>query len=322
MDNLTHTLAGLMMSRAGIDRKIPRAAAIMTISANIPDIDVVSLAGGPLAYLQWHRSYAHSLICSPLMALLSLLIVFAIWRTPFSWLAYFYALLGVLSHLALDWTNTYGIRLFLPFSEKMPRLDVTSVIDPWIWCILLLAVAAPALSRMVGVEIGSKKSAGPKRAWAWIALVALCSYEGARYAAHARALALMNTRLFNGAVPRRLAAIPGANPLRWRGIAEGGDFVAILPMDLTAQFDPSAARIDYPAPSGPAIEAAKRTRAFQVFGAFSQLPFWKITSLADAKQVELIDLRFGTPERPGFEARAVVDSTGAVRQSRFTFGGP
>ena len=60
MDNLTHSLVGWMLSRAGIDRKIPRAAPLMIVAANIPDLDVVSLAGGPLSYLTWHRSYTHA----------------------------------------------------------------------------------------------------------------------------------------------------------------------------------------------------------------------------------------------------------------------
>ncbi len=81
-------------------------------------------------------------------------------------------------------------------------------------------------------------------------------------------------------------------------MAEGEEFVVIVPVDLTEEFDPSAGRLEYNATSSPAIDAAKRTPAFEVFGRFSQLPFWKITSFGDAIRVELIDLRFGTPEHP------------------------
>ena len=48
----------------------------------------------------------------------------------------------MLSHLALDWTNVYGIRLLLPFSGRFLHLDMTDVVDPWILLLLLLAVAA------------------------------------------------------------------------------------------------------------------------------------------------------------------------------------
>jgi inner membrane protein len=317
MDNVTHSLVGLMMSRAVATRP-PRAAVMMILAANLPDIDVVSGLGGALSYIEWHRSYTHSLAFAPLMALIPLLMV---WR--FSVLGYAMSLAGVLSHLVLDWTNVYGIRMLLPFSHRWLRLDQTDVVDPWILAILLLAVAAPALARMVGSEIGSKKSAGPSRGWAWFALLAVLTYDGARFAAHQRALGVMGAHLFNGAIPNRLTAVPNRqNPWRWRGIAEAEGFVDIVPIDLATEFDPSGGRVDYTTAPNSAIEAARRTRPFEIFGSFNQLPFWKVTPVVDGTLVELIDLRFGTPENPGFEARAVVDASGEAHEAKFTFGNP
>jgi inner membrane protein len=318
MDNVTHTLVGLMMSRAGIDRRIPRAAGIMMIAANIPDIDIVSGLGGTLAYLKWHRSYTHALAFAPVMALIPLAIF-----TVFSTRAYLFSLLGVLSHLGLDWTNAYGIRLYLPFSGRWLRLDQTDVVDPWIWLALFLALGAPALARLVSGEISSKKTTGPKLGWAWFALLGISVYEGARFTLHARAIAVMNARLFNGSPAVRLTAIPSRwTPIHWRGIVEGDGFVEIVPVNLSEAFDPSAARVDHPAPPSPEVEDAKRTPAFQEFGAFCQLPFWKATAVEGGTQVELIDLRFGSPQEPGFEARAIVDSSGVVHDSQATFGAP
>ena len=56
MDNLTHSLTGLMLSQAGLNRFYPRATLLLVISANIPDIDFVAIAGGPLYYFEQHRS--------------------------------------------------------------------------------------------------------------------------------------------------------------------------------------------------------------------------------------------------------------------------
>src|SRR5581483_953507 len=187
MDNLTHSLMGLMMSRAGIDRRARRAAVLMILAANAPDIDVISLAGGALTYLKWHRSYTHSIAAAPLMAVFPVLLLWLFRVRPTIW-AYLFSLLGVLSHLALDWTNVYGVRLLLPFSSAWLRLDQTDVVDPWIWAVLLLAIGAPALARLVGSEIGAKAGSGPRRGWAWFALTAVLAYNGARSAAHARAL--------------------------------------------------------------------------------------------------------------------------------------
>src|ERR1700722_5732632 len=128
-----------MLSRSGIDRKDARAAPMMMIAANLPDIDAVAFFGGPVAYLTWHRSYPHALIFAPLMALIPPLLFLIFGRQRISLWAYGASLIGVMSHLALDWTNPFGIRLLLPFSDRWLRLDITDVVDPWILAILFLA---------------------------------------------------------------------------------------------------------------------------------------------------------------------------------------
>jgi len=322
MDNLTHSLVGLMMSRAGMDRRVPKAAALMILAANAPDIDVVSSLGGALNFLKWHRSYTHALAVAPLLALGPLVVMMLFRLRPSLW-AYLFSLLGVLSHLLLDWTNIYGIRMLLPFSAEWLRLDQTDVVDPWIWGLLILAVAAPGLARLVSSEIGAKAGAGPRRGWAWFALIAILGYEGARYAAHSRALAVMGAHIYNGTIAKRLTAVPDRmSPWRWRGIAEGEGFIDIVPVNLGAEFDPSDGRIDYEAEPNPVVDIARKTPAFEGFAQFCRLPFWKVTPLVDGTRVEMIDLRFGSPENPGFEASAVVDASGQAHDAKFTFGQP
>ena len=68
------------------------------------------------------------------------------------------------------------------------------------------------------------------------------------------------------------------------------------------------------------IAAASRTAAFEAFARFNQVPFWKVTPLTDGTLVELVDLRFGSPEHPGFEATAVIDATGVAHESQVSFG--
>src|ERR1044071_456561 len=153
MDNVTHTLVGLMFSRAGgFSRGQARAekgasVAIMP-AANAPDMDTYNFFTDSLTYLQVRRGYTHALLFAPLVALVPLLLVKAFTRTRFtltSLATYAGCLIAVLSHLLLDWTNVYGVRLMLPFNAKWYRLDSTDIIDPVILGILLLAVSAPAL---------------------------------------------------------------------------------------------------------------------------------------------------------------------------------
>ena len=199
-------------------------------------------AWGSLAYLNYHRHLTHSLVMEPVMALLPLLIVRLVTRKPIEWKnAYLVSLIGVASHLALDLTNVYGVRLLLPFSARWLRLDITSVIDPWIWGVFLLAVIGPALSRLIGSEIGERSR--PSRAPAIFALAFLLLYNCARVVVHERALAILDSRIYNGAPPRRVAAFPSPyNPFAWRGLVEGDSFYSLIDFNILEIFDPTDRR--------------------------------------------------------------------------------
>jgi len=323
MDNITHTLTGLMLSRAGLDRGAKGDALMIMLAANTPDLDAFGFFTNSLTYLEVHRGYLHSLVLSPLVALIPLLVVKLAVRTRITISSYLACLIGVLSHLVLDWTNVYGIRLMLPFSSRWYHLDITDVVDPIILGILILALAGAGLSTLVSSEMGAKKTSGPKRAWAWFALVGLLAYDGARWAAHARVVATIDARNYQGAPAKRVYAFPvRLSVLRWRGVVEGEGFVDEDPVDLAKDFDPESGTIDYAAAWSPAMEAARATRPFQVFERFNQVPFWRVLPLEDAVRVELIDLRFGSVLEPGFEASAIVAQDGTVMNQSFSFGRP
>jgi len=285
------------------------------LAANVPDIDGVYWFGGALPYIEHHRTYTHSLTFLPLMALLPMLLV----RATFSWRAYLASMAAVLSHLLLDCTNFYGVPLALPFSSHWFRLDTVNIVDFWIWAILIGALWATALFSRVNGEIRPGSNPGARRAWAWAALLALLAYEGGRWIAHDRALRVMAGQVYEGAPPRRVTALPDAvNPVAWRGVVEGDGFAMILPVNLVGTYDPGAGRLYREAPHISAMDAALGTRPFQVLRGFSQLPFWKVTPMAEGLRVELIDLRFGSPDMPGFVAvAAIVDPMGKVLRSGF-----
>jgi inner membrane protein len=330
MDNLTHTAVGLFLSRAGLNRLTPSATPILLIAANFPDADVVSAAGGWLTYLHYHRHITHSLVMLPVLALLAVAAVRFIGRRPVNWVgAFIAACVGLLSHLMLDWTNIYGIRMFLPFSAEWLRLDTTSVVDLWIWAVCLLGIAGPFLSRLVGNEIasGGAKARHHGRGFATFALLFILAYNSGRGVLHARATAALSSRLYEGAAPESVFAAPDAwNPFLWRGVvATSGAFV-VQDLNLAAP-DPLSAHpaIFHKPDPDPAIDASRRTHTFQEFLRFNQLPLWRVTTwpqLENGRQVEVFDMRFGTPVAPGFMAKAIVDGRGQVVQSDFTFGIP
>jgi len=63
MDALTHSLVGLTSAKAGLERLSPGAVAVCILSANAPDIDVVSgFFGGRWTLLHHHRGVSHSIV--------------------------------------------------------------------------------------------------------------------------------------------------------------------------------------------------------------------------------------------------------------------
>jgi inner membrane protein len=319
MDNLTHSAVGFFLSRAGLNRWTPASTAILLLAANAPDIDVVMAAGASLNYIHYHRHLTHSLIAMPVMAAACVLLVRLFWRKEFRWGAGFAAaLIGVASHLLLDSTNVYGIRLLLPFSESWQRLDISSVVDLWIWAALLLGIAGPFLARLVGGEItsGSLRDRYPGRGGAFFALGFLLLYDCGRGVLHARAMATLESRIYRGVAPLRVAAIPDAiNPLHWRGLVETADFYAVPDINLAGEFDPTRAEVIPKPDPDPAIDAASRTPTFRQFLRFVQYPLWRVLVVPDqegAKEVRLSDLRFGN-----FVARAIVDARGKVTNESF-----
>lgn len=148
MDPLAHTLTGAALAGAGLRDATPRAAATLILAANAPDIDVLATIGGEYFMLAFRRGWTHG----PLAVLLLPPIVAGLvlgydraeralrregnrQRTragPVFGLAF----LGVLTHPMLDWLNTYGIRLLMPFSERWFYGDALFIADPWLWLLL------------------------------------------------------------------------------------------------------------------------------------------------------------------------------------------
>jgi inner membrane protein len=320
MDNLTHSLTGLALARAGLDRLTPRASLILLLAANTPDIDIITAWGGAHVYLDHHRGITHSLLALPLVAALPPLVA---WR--FTWGAYLASTVGVLTHLLMDWTNIYGIRLLTPVSERWFRLDIISVVDPWIWAVLILTTLWPLLARLVSGEIssGARMQSKPGVGLARVALVLLLIYAGARFILHERALAVLDSRLWLGRAPVHVAAFPTlANPMAWTGLVEVSHAWVQVPMNLARNSEPGEPTVFYKSPPD---EIASRTAPFAAFLRFSQFPIWRSLPAPGAEGgqiVEASDLRFGVPGEGRFAAIAKVSESGKVLESRFQFGPP
>ena len=181
MDNLTHSLAGAVLGQMGLKKKTGLGMATLIIAANIPDIDAVATLLGGVQHLALRRGITHGPIAMLVLPLLltGVMIWFDRWQTKRGkrpadrlpihkgWLLAL-AYIGCLSHPALDWLNSYGIRLLEPFSSQWFYGDSIFIIDIWIWAAFIAGVW---LSRR-----REKKGGSHWQRPAWISFAAVCAY--------------------------------------------------------------------------------------------------------------------------------------------------
>ena len=156
MDNVTHTLAGLVAARAALYLRSRHATrhsaalpwATLTASAfanNAPDLDFLyrGITPGKLGYLLHHRGHTHTLLATPALALFCLVLVAGLLRLHGQQLPRreWGFLLGVsvaggVLHVAMDFGNNYGVHPFWPIDNHWYYGDAIFIVDPWLMLVL------------------------------------------------------------------------------------------------------------------------------------------------------------------------------------------
>jgi inner membrane protein len=330
MDNVTHTLTAVALSHAGLGRKTRLATLTLIVAANLPDVDVVWSFGGGAAYLEHHRGITHSILGVSLLACLLAGVVFGLGRRlkpkpgpalSLRWLLIL-SFVGTASHLLMDFTNSYGVRPFLPFSARWYASDIMFIFDPLLLLLLLLGLGLPLLLRLVSEEVGVRKS---RPAWgAILALGALLSLWGLRAVAHRRALNFLEAQTYAGEEPRRVGAFPSpANPFGWTGVIETSAAYDVLPVDVLASDVDARSAQEFRKPeASPALAAALKTRTGGIFMDFARFPWAQVEAGDSGYDVQIRDLRFATASAAGgFLAEIELDKNLVVRSESFTFRG-
>lgn len=312
------------MGRAGLNRKTALATATLTLAAEAPDLDVLSRFGGSAFGLNHHRGFTHSFLGVPIVALAVVGFFYLLWRLrgrktrnpnlPPRWgLLFAYACLAGLSHILLDYTNNYGVRPFWPFSERWYSGDIVFIVDPILLVVLALGLILPALFSLINEEIGvrNRAQAMPRgRLAATVALVAVFAWWGLREYEHGRAVAVLQSRNYNGADEIRASAYPHpVSPFRWYGVVETPAFFATMDIDsLIPEVDPEGQmEIRYKPEETPVTLAAKKTYLGRVYLSWAQYPITETEQLennpannnAAAYAVHFRDLRYEDPTQRG-----------------------
>lgn len=187
MDNVTHSLAGLLIAEAGgrlrarqtdsepSNRFRMFAAISSMLTANLPDADLLfsGTGGDRLWYMLHHRGHTHTAIGVLLGAVLMWSAASLVWRwrarawperADARWL-FGVLLVSALSHLVLDWTNSYGVHPFWPFNNRWIYGDSVFIVEPWFWVVSVPALVAASGNRVARVLLSLVLLAGLGLAW-------------------------------------------------------------------------------------------------------------------------------------------------------------
>jgi inner membrane protein len=180
MDTVTHGLTGWLVARALPDdwkgEHPAIATAVVALGSVLPDADNAASLLGSALYLRVHRGLSHSLLGISVSSLVLALLFACFGKWKDTKRLFLLALLGQVSHVALDLLNAYGTQVFQPFSDARLSLDLLFVVD------LLfsgIVIAGIALSR------------GGKSGRARVAMASLAVYVGIAALLHGRAVDLV-----------------------------------------------------------------------------------------------------------------------------------
>ena len=345
MDPVAHTLVGATLAETGLRRVTAKATPALLIGANLPDVDGIAMAWGRDAGLLFRRGWTHGVLA---MGVLPLLLAGGLWAwhrwrpprdgpplRPGPLLGL--CALGVWSHPLLDWLNTYGVRLLMPFSERWFYGDAVFIIDPWMWLMagaavvlagsasrpsavawVVLATAAsglvlgrgsvPLVAKVVwllgvGLVVAARLRRGPTPAAPRVALACIAGlalYVGAMLEGSAWARDQVTKVLgAEGLKPERLmvGALP-ARPFAREGVALAQGHYHLFEVDRLRE--EAVRRLYPPVPiSGrdPVIDAALRSSSVRGFLGWVRFPHYTVEANGDGHRVWLRDLRYATPEQ-------------------------
>ncbi len=333
MDNITHTLTGLALANAGLNRKTRFATAALLIGSNLPDIDVLWSLGGGATYLKYHRGITHSILGGAVLAALLAAVIYALGRRAAPpgksgpalearWM-FLVCLIALEGHVLMDFSNAYGTRLFLPFSSRWYAWDIMFIFDPVLLAILIAGFALPALFRLISEEVGARKP-GFRRG-AIVSLTLMVLLWGLRDVAHRRVVEQLDSHTYGDQNPIQVGAFPSpANPFEWIGVVETESAYHIIPASaLDSDVDAEHAKALFKPEVTPPLEAAEKTQAASVFLDFARDPWANVQETDKGYDITIRDLRFYSPRerRPGFVAEIVLDKDLKVISQSFSFVG-
>ena len=301
------------MARAGLNRKSALATATLVIGAEAADADMVGYFHGPVFGFAHHRGITHTFVGVPLVAAAVVLLMYGVHRLRRHWrptlpeprwtVLFWLACLASVVHIALDYTNNYGVRPFEPFSYKWYAWDIIFILEPVLLAILIAGLVVPGFFRLINEEIGPRQKGPHGRLGATLALIGVLIVWGVRDFEHRRALAAVEARLYDDSVPLSAGIFPyWVNPFKWYAVAETrNSYERMLVDSLTPEVDPGGQiEVQYKPEETPITLAAKRSYLGRVYLDWARYPYTETQELSPPGSgyvVTFHDARYAYPGR-------------------------
>ena len=315
MDVGTHALASLALSRA-IFPRAPRLLWAWTIPTGvIADVDAFSAFISPSAYLNWYRTYTHSLLASLIVAFI-FSAGYRVWasRDLISRLSaatvFVAVLLAQWLHLAMDAAQWQGVELFWPVNSARIAKDWLPTIDPWIVTILVVAIVLPEFFHLIGSEIGAKDTRPRGFVGAIVGLAMVASYIGLRAELRAAAVAQMQNRSYAAELPRQVAAFSDfVSLVTWHGVADTESALHLVTVHINSSrrssLDPGINL--FKPEANPLLQAAQGTEAAKYFLRVARFPKATVQKMDTGSEVQIRDLCYAAAGEVKRETMLTVD---------------
>jgi inner membrane protein len=291
MDNVCHALAGAALADAGFRQRTRFATSALVIASNLPDVDVlVFLTGTPS--VAFRRGWTHGPLAQALLPVLLTagFLLLDRWRPPGAQAAarvharsmLLLCYVGVILHVAMDWLNTYGVRLLMPFSGRWFYGDSIFIIDPWLWLTLAAGIVLARRTRRLS----------PARTALILSAIYILAMIASARAARATVLETWTTA--HGGPPAALMVGPAPiNPLQKIVIVDAGEYYE------RGRFTWIGARVDFNPQripkndTDPAAVQARNDPSFRAILTWARFPVYEITRVENGTRVTISDMRFG-----------------------------
>lgn len=317
---------GAALGKAGLARRTTLGMSTLVIANNLPDIDVAVFATNTLV-MSFRRGWTHGVLAQAVLPLVLTGVMLAYDRlvlqrtlrlstsretrdvarsgqglspAKFGELALL-AYIGVLAHVFMDFLNSYGVRLLMPFSDRWFYGDALYIVDPWLY--LALGFGWWLASRRQ--KRGDADAAQPARIGVAIATVYMAVMLGSNLLARAEVQGGL-VRAGRPASTRFMVTPVLVNPFKREVVIDAGGRYekGLVWFEPLPHFRPSGFGIDTHL-DDPAVQPALQTPLARAYLAWSRLPF----AAVEPSGIWLNDYRYANVGLGGWSAVRVLSRT-------------